>query len=100
MTLKSHSCPVGGERVAWTATLAPLSKLHMFPWVIEVHLLDKPSVDNGTVLIASTTQLTLHSLQQNANLTVFDPFFKLIFAESSPPQIRSLANWIRFHRSS
>src|SRR6218665_264813 len=33
---ESHSCPAGGARVAWTATLAPLSKLHMFPWVIEV----------------------------------------------------------------
>jgi len=53
MTLKSHSCPA----VAWT--LAPLSKLHMLPWVIKVHLLDKPSVDNDTVLTASTTQLTL-----------------------------------------
>ena len=59
MTLKSHSRPSGGAGVAWTATLAPLSKLHMFPWVIEVLLLDKPSVDNHTVLTGSTTQLTL-----------------------------------------
>src|SRR6218665_3921501 len=39
-------------------------------------------------------------LQQNANLMVFIQFLVLIFVESSPPQIRSLANWIRFHRSS
>src|SRR6218665_1053443 len=56
-----------------------------------------------TPLVHRPLQISLHHqnfLQQNANLTVFIRFLMLIFVESSPPQIRSLANWIRFHRLS